>query len=190
MIYLSLFLTFLEIGAVAFGGGYAMISLVRDAVVSNGWLTEAEFLNIIAVSESTPGPIAINMATFVGSEQGGFLGAVLATLGVITPSVIIILLIAGLFKNVLNTKVAKSVLAGVRPAVIGLIIGTALIMILSQLFSVSSVATPPVINLRPVIIFLFAATVTLAYKFFTNKYVSPIILILISGALGILLYLF
>ena len=72
MIYLKLFLTFLKIGAVSFGGGYAMISLIREDCLSNSWLTEEELLNFIAVAESTPGPIAVNMATFVGSSQGGF----------------------------------------------------------------------------------------------------------------------
>lgn len=96
MIYLKLFLNFLLIGALSFGGGYGMVSLVRETVISNGWLTESEFLNFIAVSESTPGPLAVNMATFIGSTQGGILGSFLATLGVVLPSFIIILLIAAL----------------------------------------------------------------------------------------------
>lgn len=96
MIYLKLFLNFLMIGALSFGGGYGMVSLVRETVISNGWLTESEFLNFIAVSESTPGPLAVNMATFIGSTQGGILGSFLATLGVVLPSFIIILLIAAL----------------------------------------------------------------------------------------------
>ena len=81
MIFLKLFLTFLKVGAVSFGGGYGMISIIRDDCLANGWLTEEELLNFIAVAESTPGPIAVNMATFVGSSQGGVLGAFLATLG-------------------------------------------------------------------------------------------------------------
>lgn len=93
MIYLRLFLTFLMIGAVSFGGGYGMISLIRETVISNGWLTESELINFIAVSESTPGPLAVNMATFIGASQGGILGSMLATLGVVLPSFIIILLI-------------------------------------------------------------------------------------------------
>ena len=88
MIYLKLFLTFLQIGAFSFGGGYGMISLIREKVLMYGWLTEGEMLNMIAVAESTPGPIAVNMATFVGSARGGILGAFLATLGVILPSFI------------------------------------------------------------------------------------------------------
>ena len=92
--FLKLFLTFLEIGAVSFGGGYGMISLIREKVLLNGWLSEAEFLSFIAVSESTPGPLAVNMATFIGASQGGVLGALCATLGVVLPSFFIILLIA------------------------------------------------------------------------------------------------
>ena len=94
MIYLQLFLNFLMIGTVSFGGGYGMISLIRETVISNEWLAESDFLNMIAVSESTPGPLAINMATFVGSTQGGFFGALAATFGVVLPSFIIISLIA------------------------------------------------------------------------------------------------
>ncbi len=81
MIYVELFWNFLMIGALSFGGGYGMISLVRETVLGHGWLTEGEFLSFIAVSESTPGPLAINMATFIGSSQGGFWGALCATLG-------------------------------------------------------------------------------------------------------------
>ena len=99
MIYLSLFCSFFIIGAISFGGGYAMISIILDTVVAKAWLTEAETMNFIAISESTPGPLAINMATFVGSSQAGFLGALAATFGVILPSFIIIVLIASLLKN-------------------------------------------------------------------------------------------
>ena len=90
MIYLKLFLIFLEIGAVSFGGGYGMISIIREKVLAFGWLSEDEFVNFIAVSESTPGPLAVNMATFVGSSQAGFIGGLIATLGVVLPSFVII----------------------------------------------------------------------------------------------------
>ena len=93
---IRLFWNFLMIGALSFGGGYGMISLVRETVLSNGWLTESEFLSFIAVSESTPGPLAVNMATFVGSSQGGFWGALVATLGVVLPSFLLLLLIGGI----------------------------------------------------------------------------------------------
>ncbi|MBR2651064.1 MAG: chromate transporter, partial [Clostridia bacterium] len=108
MIYLMLFLTFLKIGAASFGGGFGMISLIREDCLANGWLTEEELLNFIAVAESTPGPIAVNMATFVGSSQGGILGAFLATLGVVLPSFVIILLIAAVFNGLLKYAGVKA----------------------------------------------------------------------------------
>ena len=101
MIYLRLFLNFLMIGVLSFGGGYGMVSLVRETVLSNGWLTENEFLNF-PISESTPGPLAVNMATFIGSTQGGILGSFVATLGVVLPSFLIILLIASALKNLMK----------------------------------------------------------------------------------------
>ena len=93
MIYWYLFIEFFKIGLFTFGGGYAMIPLVRELVLEYGWLTEEAFTNFIGVCESTPGPVAINMATYVGSMQGGFLGSVAATFGVVLPSLIIIILI-------------------------------------------------------------------------------------------------
>ena len=108
MIYLQLFLNFLMIGALPFGGGYGMISLVRETVLRHGWLTEAEFLSFVAVSESTPGPLAINMATFIGSSQGGLPGALIATLGVVLPSFFIILLIAAVLVLVVYPLMEES----------------------------------------------------------------------------------
>ena len=134
MILLKLFLTFLKIGAVSFGGGYGMISLIRDDCLSNGWLTEEEFLNFIAVAESTPGPIAVNMASFVGSSQGGLLGAFLATLGVVLPSFLIILLIASVFTRLLKYRGVKAVIGGIKPTIVALILGTATTMLLSLIF--------------------------------------------------------
>ena len=99
MIYLQLFLNFLMIGALSFGGGYGMISLVREVVLCDGGLTESDFLSFIAVSESTPGPLAVNMATFIGSSQAGLPGALVATLGVVLPSFVIILLVAAVLRS-------------------------------------------------------------------------------------------
>ena len=107
-IYLKLFLTFLKIGAFTFGGGYAMLPLIQQEVIKNGWLTEEQILNFIAVSESTPGPFAINISTYIGTEKGGFFGALAATLGVALPSFVIILIVARVFtafrKNRLDRK--------------------------------------------------------------------------------------
>ena len=133
MIYLKLFLNFLMIGALSFGGGYGMISLVREVVISNGWITESEFLNFVAVSESTPGPFAVNMATFIGSTQGGIFGSFLATLGVVLPSFVIILLIAAILKNLMKYGGVKAFLSGIRPCVIAMILATAISMAISIL---------------------------------------------------------
>ena len=133
MIYVELFWNFLMIGALSFGGGYGMISLVRETVLGHGWLTEGEFLSFIAVSESTPGPLAINMATFIGASQGGFWGALCATLGVVLPSFVIILLIASVLQNLMKYAGVNAVLGGVRPCVVAMILATAVNMALSTL---------------------------------------------------------
>lgn len=190
MIYLDLFLTFLKIGAFTFGGGYAMIALIRDAVLTHGWLTEAELLDFIAVSESTPGPVAINMATFVGSSQGGIPGAIIATLGVVLPSFIIILIIAALIRNLMKYPSVQAILKGIRPCVVGLILGTAGILFLSSLFSFSSVGDPLLPDLRGIGIFAAVAAAALLYRRFRKKNLSPILLIGFSALLGIVLYSF
>ena len=139
MIFLQLFLTFFEIGLFTFGGGYAMISLIRDKTLELGWLTEEELLNMIAVSESTPGPIAVNMATFVGSTQAGILGSLVATLGVVLPSFLIILVISIFIRNFLKYKGVQAFLGGVRPCVVALILATAITMALGNLLGFASV---------------------------------------------------
>ncbi len=188
MIYLELFLTFLEIGAVSFGGGYGMISLIREKMLYHGWLSEEELLNMIAVSESTPGPIAVNMATFVGSSQAGFFGALLATLGVVLPSFIIILIIAALIKGFLKYRAVGAVLAGVRPAVAAMILTTALIMLLSGLFGIVDIKTPTELDLGSVIIFVILILSSLLFKRFAKKKPSPIIVIIFSAVLGMALF--
>lgn len=139
----QLFWTFLEIGAVSFGGGYGMISLIREKVLLHGWLEETQFLSFIAVSESTPGPLAINMATFIGASQAGAAGAFCATLGVVLPSFFIILLIAALIHNLLQYAGVNAFLSGIRPCVVALILATAVTMGLSSLLGVSTLADTP-----------------------------------------------
>ena len=131
MIYLQLFLEFLKIGALSFGGGLGMISLIHDTCVESGWLTESELLNMIAIAESTPGPIAINL----GSTQGGVLGAFLATLGIVLPSFIIILIVASVANNLLKYAGVKATLTGMRPAIIGLIVSVTITMFLKQILN-------------------------------------------------------
>ena len=189
-VYLSLFLTFLKIGAVSFGGGYGMISLIREEVILHGWLTEQEFLNMIAVSESTPGPIAINMATFIGSSQAGILGSLVATLGVILPSFIIILIISSLISNFLKYKGVKSVLWGIKPAVAGLITATGITMFLSALFGIENLKSSFSFDYKAIIILAVVVLSSYLYKRFSNKKPSAIILIIISAILGMILYSF
>ena len=187
MIYLKLFLTFLKIGAFTFGGGYAMISLMRDDCLANGWLTEGELLNFIAVAESTPGPIAVNMATFVGSSQGGFLGAILATLGVVLPSFVIILLVATLLSRLLKYAGVKAVLGGIRPAVVGMILATALTTALGVFAHLEAVVAP-VIERRSIGIFALICAAWYAWKKWKKAPPSPILLILLSGVLGVIFF--
>lgn len=190
MILLDLFLTFLLIGAVSFGGGYGMISLVREQVLAHGWLTESEFLDMIAVSESTPGPLAVNMATFIGSSQAGFPGALVATLGVVLPAFLIILLIAAVLKNLLRYRGVEAFLSGVRPTVVGLILGTAVVLGLATLFSLGSLRdTSGVTYDAGAFLILFCLlALDAASRTWRGRAIAPILLILLSAVLGMLVY--
>ena len=188
MMYFKLFLTFLQIGAFSFGGGYGMISLIREKVLMYDWLTEEEMLNMIAVAESTPGPIAVNMATFVGSAQGGFLGALLATLGVVLPSFIIILIIAALVRNLLKYAGVKAFLGGIRPCIVGLILATAITMFMSTAIGFSSIDDALAIDFKGIIIFAILIAISVVAKLAFKKKPSPILMILISAGLGMVIY--
>lgn len=191
MIYLKLFLTFLEVGAVSFGGGYGMISLIREKCLSNSWLTDSELMNFIAVSESTPGPIAVNMATFIGSSQGGILGALCATFGVVLPSFIIILLVAAVITKLLRYAGVKAVINGIKPVIVGLICATAITMFLSVVFalgSLQSASSTFSFDWRALIIFLVIALIAVVFRVWKKKSISPIILIIISAGCGMLCY--
>lgn len=133
MIYLQLFLEFFKIGLFCFGGAFGMIPLIEETVVTRGWLTEAEFFNLIGVCESTPGPIAVNTATYVGSVMGGPLGSIAATLGVVLPSFLIILLIASVMKNLTDNKYFKGFMRGVKPVVVALILSTGSMLLLKAM---------------------------------------------------------
>ena len=188
MIYIKLFLTFLEIGAVSFGGGYGMISLMREKSLMYGWLTEGELLNFIGVAESTPGPIAVNMATFIGSSQAGFFGSLCATVGVVLPSFIIIMLIAALFGNLIKYKSVKAFLSGVRPCVVALIFATGVTMLVSKLVGISTVSDNFSADFIGISIFALIVVFALLYKKFKKKKPSPILLIGFSAVLGAVLY--
>jgi len=192
VIYLELFLQFLKIGAVSFGGGYGMLAIIKETVLAHGWLTESELLNFIAVSESTPGPIAVNMATFIGSSQGGVLGAVLATLGVVLPAFIIMLMISMLLMRYIKKAGVGAAMNGVRPVVAGLIIATAVTLLLTVAFGIKTIADAPdtfAFGWREALIFVLVAAGATLYKKIKKKALSPIILILFSGIIGLLLYI-
>ena len=127
---LILFFEFFKIGLFTFGGGYAMIPLIQEVVLRYGWLSENEFYDFIGVCESTPGPVAINMATYIGFTQQGVLGSAFAVLGVVLPSFINILLIAIVLKNVTKNKHFKNFLKGVNPVVVALLLSTGFILLI------------------------------------------------------------
>ena len=130
MIYWDLMIGFLKVGLFAFGGAYGAIPLIRDVVLSYGWLEDDMLTTMIAVSESTPGPIMVNLATYVGSAQAGFWGALIATAAVVLPSFVIILLIMALLKKLLKNPYVQAVLRGLKPCMIGIILATGVYMIL------------------------------------------------------------
>lgn len=182
MIYLDLILGFLRVGCFTFGGGYAAIPLIRDVVLSNGWLTEERLTYMIAVSESTPGPIMVNLATYVGSSQGGMLGAALANVAVVTPSFCIILLILILLKNLLKNPYVQAVLRGMQPCVIGIILATGVQLTLKACVPAGSV------DVKAIIIGAILAVLVVAGKKLLKKKLSAIQLIAISAVLGIVFY--
>lgn len=188
MIYWDLFLVFFKIGAVSFGGGYGMISLLQDEVVAHGWLTKEMLMNFIAVAESTPGPIAVNVATFVGSSQAGVLGALLATLGVVLPSFFIILVIAAIMHNLLKFKGVQAVLGGIRPSIVGLVLGTAITMALTALFGFSSIGKGFSFDWRAFVILFLLFALWFGIKKWKKKELSPIVLILLSAVFGMGIY--
>ena len=189
MIYLQLFLTFLKVGAFAFGGGYAMLSLIGDSVLKYGWMTEEELLNFVGVETVIPRPIAVNMATYIGYEQGGFLGALLATIGVVLPSFIVILVVAAFIKNLLKYPPVKTFIASMRPALGGLIVSVAVTMALTVFLGIDTVST---INLtfdwRKLIVLAVVIAIPIVWKRMKKKEFSSILLVVISGVMGMLLF--
>ena len=189
MIYFQLFLTFFKIGALTFGGGYAMIPLIQDEVLSWGWMNLEQIINFIAVCESTPGPIAVNMATFVGYSQGGVFGAVCATLGVVLPSFIIILLIVSLIHNLLKFAGVKAFLNSLKPVVVGLILGTAITVFMQVIFAFTNIKESVIsFDYKAITIFALIVIFNFVYKKITKKTVSAILLIILSAILGIIFY--
>lgn len=187
MIYLELFLGFLLVGCFSFGGAYGAIPLIRDVVMSYGWVSEEMFTYFVAVSESTPGPIMVNLATYVGSSQGGFLGAVVATTAVVAPSFLIILLVVAVLKNVLNNHYVKAALEGIRPCVTGIIFATGISMMVKNM--VPSVTMQEInVDITAVMITMILLSISAIDKKRGKKPISPIHTILLAAVFGMLLY--
>ena len=185
MIYLDLLLGFLKVGFFAFGGAYGAIPLIRDVVLSYGWIEDEMLTYMIAVSESTPGPIMVNLATYVGSSQAGFCGAVIATLAVVFPSFMIILLIMVLLKKLLKNPSVQAILRGLKPCMIGIILATGLYMILHNCIGSISSLSP---NSTAIILTVVLSALYFGSRKIKKDGISPIGLIGISALMGILVY--
>ena len=187
MIYLELFLGFLKVGFFAFGGAYAAIPFIRETVLSYGWLSEDMISYIIAVSESTPGPVMVNMATYVGASKGGIPGAIIATFAVVLPAFIIILLIMVIFKSLLKNRCFRAVLSGLQSAVIGIIAATGIFMVYKNIFAFSG-AKIIGFDLKTAVFTLLLAAAYFTVKKLSKGKISPLYLIAFSAAAGVAVY--
>jgi len=171
---IQIFLSFLKIGAFSFGGGYAMLPLIeREIVTTHHWINYKEFIDIIGISQMTPGPIAINSATFVGYKVAGFAGSVAGTLGVVAFSFLLVSIASHFVMKFKESKAIKSVLLGMRPAMIGLIIAAFISLAKQSYLDIKSIIIGGIIFLL-----LF------------SKKIHPILVIVVSGILGMIFYSF
>ena len=182
---MDLFFGFLRVGCFTFGGAYSAIPLIREVVLSYGWLTDETFSHMIAVSESTPGPIMVNLATYVGSSQAGLPGAMLATLAVVLPSFLVILLIASLMRHTIQNKYVQAILRGLKPCMVGIILATGVYMTGKACLTAGGMLAVNV-NALLIAVLLFLARSLFQKKM--KKKLSPIQLIVLSAVLGILIY--
>nr|MCR5404943.1 chromate transporter [Butyrivibrio sp.] len=182
MIYLDLLLGFLKVGFFAFGGGYAAVPLIRDVVLSHGWLDDEALTYMIAVAESTPGPIMVNLATYVGSLRAGFPGAAVATVAVVFPSFIIVVLIVNILKSIMNHRYVQALLDGLKPSIVGIILATGVQMLIQNCLLRDSSFSPDVPSIG---IALVLAVIYFGSRRFIKKGISPIMLIGIAAVMGV-----
>ena len=195
MVFLRLFWVFFKIGLFTIGGGHAMIPLIMQDVVAEGWISESVLIDFIAISESTPGPFAVNIATYTGTTVGeafggfwyGLLGALSATLGVVTPSIIIIILIVKLFSNAMKKPAVKEVFTGVRSSVAGLLLSVFLGLFLTVILGMESVWDKGA-SFDLIGFVIFAILMAVSFVKVKGKSLHPIIIVVLSGVLGILMY--
>lgn len=174
--------TFAKIGLFGFGGGYAMIPLIQVEIEKHGWLTIAEFADIIAVSQMTPGPIGVNAATFIGMRTGGITGAVAATFGLVLPSCILVILAAHMVQKFKTNRYLEAVLQGIRPAAIGLVATAVMFFASLSVFSGNPRNGELSLDVIGVIIFITIILLTKICK------IHPIAAVLLSGLLGVVGY--
>jgi len=179
VIYLELLLGFLQVGCFAFGGAYAAIPLIRDVVLSYGWITEEKLSYMIAIAESTPGPIMVNLATYIGSEQGGILGAAIATTSVILPAFLIMILAVVVLNKAIKNRYVQATLAAITPCIIGIIFATGAEMTIHAITGMWEILLGAVLA-----VILFGA------RFVLKKKISTIAFIGISAVLGVLVFSF
>ncbi len=184
MILLELFIGFLKVGCFAFGGAYGAIPLIRDVVLSYGWLDDEILTYMIAVSESTPGPLMVNLATYIGSSQAGLAGSIIATFAVVLPSLLIILLVTALLKTALKSPYVQAVLRGLKPCMIGIILATGVYMIIRN----GIVIQDSTMLIRPLILTLILGAVYFSSRKIKKGGISPILLICVSAVAGIAAY--
>ena len=188
MIFLELFWTFFKIGLFTFGGGYAMLPLIQSEVADHGWMTDTELVNFVAVSESTPGPFAVNMATYIGSVVGGqngsaalsVIGSFCATMGVVKPSIIVILIVAKCYDKFRESRVVKGCMTGLKPAVVGLI-GGAILSVLMTVFFPAGMT----LSVFSTVSFYVSAAIFALMLVLAFKKLHPILIVCLSAVLGI-----
>lgn len=185
MIYLKLLFSFFQIGLFSIGGGYAALPLIEEQVVEiNGWLTAKEFADLITISQMTPGPIAINAASFVGNQIAGPLGAVISTLGCVLPSYIIVMILAYFYFKYKNIRIIQGVLGGLRPAVVALIASAGFSILVTALWGEAGISSR-LSDIDPVAVVLFAAGLFVLRKYKVNQ----ILVMLGTGIVGMAVYL-
>ena len=184
MIYLKLFVAFLEVGLFSFGGGYVSIPLIREIVLSYGWMDDEMITHMIAVSESTPGPLMVNMATYVGSSQGGILGALIATLAVVFPAFLIIVLVMAILRRFISNRYFQAILSGMKPCIIGIIMAMGIYLMVQNCFGSNFSG----IDIMAVIMAILLGVVYWGSRKIKKNGISPILLIIISAGAGVLCY--
>ena len=186
MVFLKLFIEFFLVGLFSFGGGYAAVPLISDVVESNAWMSSEQLTNMIAVAESTPGPLMVNLATYVGSTQGGVLGALIATIAVTIPSFVILLVVAMFLKKTLGNKFVNAATKGLQACVSGVILATGITMILESVNVLRNFR----LDIKALIILISLYVFRFIYRYFSKVKLSAVKTILVAAVIGVIVYAF